>query len=345
MPNDIENIKIQKELEKIRLYKSKIKELIQDFVSKEFSANILTDEEKEQAIKLYSSCISFMNKEFYGYSIYNLNSKIKENGIYLPNKDFLNTLNYKHLLYYRSILSKLYEELSSQNILTHNLIYAISMKVGLRGFIYFNEQEHKTPIEDLEDYYSEKYSKDISLKKEKVEENNTIIYNVDDNKKYKLTSENEVVIGSNKVIDRKSILDEIQKIEDEIRNNLEFIPGVQNKYSFYNSLYNVIIKEIYGRDIEEIINTINERKDIPIKVSGIKNIMCCQHLVYLLGALNELNSYILSKKNIVNLDTRKSLYEISYSLGRGINSRIRKDSESNKTPYLELIDELKKKNR
>ena len=45
--------------------------------------------------------------------------------------------------------------------------------------------------------------------------------------------ENEVVIGSNKVIDRKSILDEIQKIEDEIRNNLEFIPGVQNKYSFY----------------------------------------------------------------------------------------------------------------
>ena len=150
MPNDIENIKIQKELEKIRLYKSKIKELIQDFVSKEFSANILTDEEKEQAIKLYSSCISFMNKEFYGYSIYNLNSKIKENGIYLPNKDFLNTLNYKHLLYYRSILSKLYEELSSQNILTHNLIYAISMKVGLRGFIYFNEQEHKRVLSLLE---------------------------------------------------------------------------------------------------------------------------------------------------------------------------------------------------
>ena len=136
------------------------------------------------------------------------------------------------------------------------------------------------------------------------------------------------------------LYEKIENLKKEIINNLSYIPGIKNDYAFYNSLYNQIVKKVYNRDVNEIIDTLNNRKDIPIKVCSLISIMPKKHLTYFYKALEELNNYIISKRNIVNSNVVNSLYDMAVSNGVKVYDTIKKESKT--TPYKDLVSEVKK---
>ncbi len=333
----IEELKIKKELETIKKTKEKINKYIGMLIAKKIDEDKIEDKErKDKLFKIRSSCLSCMNIALYRSNVTKLKQKIKDNGIIIPNDNFLNLLNYKHLLYYRSMLNKFYNEVSSIKEFNESALGALAAKCGLDARTYFYDHENITPLEDLEKYFSEKYQKKVELVPK--ENHETVVYDVPNNTVLVKTS--EVLIGITNSETKEELYKKIENLKKEIINNLSYIPGIKNDYAFYNSLYNQIVKKVYNRDVNEIINTLNNRKDIPIKISSLISVMPIKHLTYFYKALEELNNYIISKRNIVNSNTINSLYDMAISNGVKVHDTISK--ESKKTPYQDLVSEVKK---
>lgn len=333
----IEELKIKKELETIKKTKEKINKYIGMLIAKKIDEDKIEDKErKDKLFKIRSSCLSCMNIALYRSNVTKLKQKIKNNGIIIPNDNFLNLLNYKHLLYYRSMLNKFYNEVSSIKEFNESALGALAAKCGLDARTYFYDHENITPLEDLEKYFSEKYQKKVELVPK--ENHETVVYDVPNNTVLVKTS--EVLIGITNSETKEELYKKIENLKKEIINNLSYIPGIKNDYAFYNSLYNQIVKKVYNRDVNEIINTLNNRKDIPIKISSLISVMPIKHLTYFYKALEELNNYIISKRNIVNSNTINSLYDMAISNGVKVHDTISK--ESKKTPYQDLVSEVKK---
>lgn len=333
----IEELKIKKELETIKKTKEKIKKYIGMLIAKKIDEDKIEDKErKDKLFKIRSSCLSCMNIALYRYNITNFKRKIKNNGITIPNDNFLNLLNYKHLLYYRSMLNKFYNNVLKIKEFDEAGLGALAAKCGLDARTYFYDHENITPLEDLEKYFSEKYQKKVELVPK--ENHETVVYDVPNNTVLVKTS--EVLIGITNSETKEELYKKIENLKKEIINNLSYIPGIKNDYAFYNSLYNQIVKKVYNRDVNEIINTLNNRKDIPIKISSLISVMPIKHLTYFYKALEELNNYIISKRNIVNSNTINSLYDMAISNGVKVHDTISK--ESKKTPYQDLVSEVKK---
>lgn len=333
----IEELKIKKELETIKKTKEKINKYIWMLIAKKIDEDKIEDKErKDKLFKIRSSCLSCMNIALYRSNVTKLKQKIKDNGIIIPNDNFLNLLNYKHLLYYRSMLNKFYNEVSSIKEFNESALGALAAKCGLDARTYFYDHENITPLEDLEKYFSEKYQKKVELVPK--ENHETVVYDVPNNTVLVKTS--EVLIGITNSETKEELYKKIENLKKEIINNLSYIPGIKNDYAFYNSLYNQIVKKVYNRDVNEIINTLNNRKDIPIKISSLISVMPIKHLTYFYKALEELNNYIISKRNIVNSNTINSLYDMAISNGVKVHDTISK--ESKKTPYQDLVSEVKK---
>lgn len=333
----IEELKIKKELETIKKTKEKINKYIGMLIAKKIDEDKIEDKErKDNLFKIRSSCLSCMNIALYRSNVTKLKQKIKDNGIIIPNDNFLNLLNYKHLLYYRSMLNKFYNEVSSIKEFNESALGALAAKCGLDARTYFYDHENITPLEDLEKYFSEKYQKKVELVPK--ENHETVVYDVPNNTVLVKTS--EVLIGITNSETKEELYEKIENLKKEIINNLSYIPGIKNDYAFYNSLYNQIVKKVYNRDVNEIINTLNNRKDIPIKISSLISVMPIKHLTYFYKALEELNNYIISKRNIVNSNTINSLYDMAISNGVKVHNTISK--ESKKTPYQDLVSEVKK---
>lgn len=333
----IEELKIKKELETIKKTKEKINKYIGMLIAKKIDEDKIEDKErKDNLFKIRSSCLSCMNIALYRYNITNFKRKIKNNGITIPNDNFLNLLNYKHLLYYRSMLNKFYNNVLKIKEFDEAGLGALAAKCGLDARTYFYDHENITPLEDLEKYFSEKYQKKVELVPK--ENHETVVYDVPNNTVLVKTS--EVLIGITNSETKEELYEKIENLKKEIINNLSYIPGIKNDYAFYNSLYNQIVKKVYNRDVNEIINTLNNRKDIPIKISSLISVMPIKHLTYFYKALEELNNYIISKRNIVNSNTINSLYDMAISNGVKVHDTISK--ESKKTPYQDLVSEVKK---
>lgn len=333
----IEELKIKKELETIKKTKEKINKYIGMLIAKKIDEDKIEDKErKDKLFKIRSSCLSCMNIALYRSNVTKLKQKIKDNGIIIPNDNFLNLLNYKHLLYYRSMLNKFYNEVSSIKEFNESALGALAAKCGVDARTYFYDHENITPLEDLEKYFSEKYQKKVELVPK--ENHETVVYDVPNNTVLVKTS--EVLIGITNNESKEELYEKIENLKKEIINNLSYIPGIKNDYAFYNSLYNQIVKKVYNRDVNEIINTLNNRKDIPIKISSLISVMPIKHLTYFYKALEELNNYIISKRNIVNSNTINSLYDMAISNGVKVHDTISK--ESKKTPYQDLVSEVKK---
>ncbi len=333
----IEELKIKKELETIKKTKEKINKYIGMLIAKKIDEDKIEDKErKDKLFKIRSSCLSCMNIALYRYNITNFKRKIKNNGITIPNDNFLNLLNYKHLLYYRSMLNKFYNNVLKIKEFDEAGLGALAAKCGLDARTYFYDHENITPLEDLEKYFSEKYQKKVELVPK--ENHETVVYDVPNNTVLVKTS--EVLIGITNSETKEELYKKIENLKKEIINNLSYIPGIKNDYAFYNSLYNQIVKKVYNRDVNEIINTLNNRKDIPIKISSLISVMPIKHLTYFYKALEELNNYIISKRNIVNSNTINSLYDMAISNGVKVHDTISK--ESKKTPYQDLVSEVKK---
>lgn len=333
----IEELKIKKELETIKKTKEKINKYIGMLIAKKIDEDKIEDKErKDNLFKIRSSCLSCMNIALYRSNVTKLKQKIKDNGIIIPNDNFLNLLNYKHLLYYRSMLNKFYNEVSSIKEFNESALGALAVKCGINASIYFYNHEEITPLEDLEKYFSEKFQKKVELAPK--ENHETVVYDVPNNTVLVKTS--EVLIGITNSETKEELYKKIENLKKEIINNLSYIPGIKNDYAFYNSLYNQIVKKVYNRDVNEIINTLNNRKDIPIKISSLISVMPIKHLTYFYKALEELNNYIISKRNIVNSNTINSLYDMAISNGVKVHDTISK--ESKKTPYQDLVSEVKK---
>lgn len=333
----IEELKIKKELETIKKTKEKINKYIGMLIAKKIDEDKIEDKErKDKLFKIRSSCLSCMNIALYRYNITNFKRKIKNNGITIPNDNFLNLLNYKHLLYYRSMLNKFYNNVLKIKEFDEAGLGALAAKCGLDARTYFYDHENITPLEDLEKYFSEKYQKKVELVPK--ENHETVVYDVPNNTVLVKTS--EVLIGITNSETKEELYEKIENLKKEIINNLSYIPGIKNDYAFYNSLYNQIVKKVYNRDVNEIINTLNNRKDIPIKISSLISVMPIKHLTYFYKALEELNNYIISKRNIVNSNTINSLYDMAVSNGVKVHDTISK--ESKKTPYQDLVSEVKK---
>lgn len=333
----IEELKIKKELETIKKTKEKINKYIGMLIAKKIDEDKIEDKErKDKLFKIRSSCLSCMNIALYRYNITNFKRKIKNNGITIPNDNFLNLLNYKHLLYYRSMLNKFYNNVLKIKEFDEAGLGALAAKCGLDARTYFYDHENITPLEDLEKYFSEKYQKKVELVPK--ENHETVVYDVPNNTVLVKTS--EVLIGITNSESKEELYKKIENLKKEIINNLSYIPGIKNDYAFYNSLYNQIVKKVYNRDVNEIINTLNNRKDIPIKISSLISVMPIKHLTYFYKALEELNNYIISKRNIVNSNTINSLYDMAISNGVKVHDTISK--ESKKTPYQDLVSEVKK---
>lgn len=333
----IEELKIKKELETIKKTKEKINKYIGMLIAKKIDEDKIEDKErKDKLFKIRSSCLSCMNIALYRYNITNFKRKIKNNGITIPNDNFLNLLNYKHLLYYRSMLNKFYNNVLKIKEFDEAGLGALAAKCGLDARTYFYDHENITPLEDLEKYFSEKYQKKVELVPK--ENHETVVYDVPNNTVLVKTS--EVLIGITNSETKEELYEKIENLKKEIINNLSYISGIKNDYAFYNSLYNQIVKKVYNRDINEIIDTLNNRKDIPIKVCSLISIMPKKHLTYFYKALEELNNYIISKRNIVNSNTINSLYDMAISNGVKVHDTISK--ESKKTPYQDLVSEVKK---
>lgn len=333
----IEELKIKKELETIKKTKEKINKYIGMLIAKKIDEDKIEDKErKDKLFKIRSSCLSCMNIALYRYNITNFKRKIKNNGITIPNDNFLNLLNYKHLLYYRSMLNKFYNNVLKIKEFDEAGLGALAAKCGLDARTYFYDHENITPLEDLEKYFSEKYQKKVELVPK--ENHETVVYDVPNN--IVLVKTSEVLIGITNSETKEELYKKIENLKKEIINNLSYIPGIKNDYAFYNSLYNQIVKKVYNRDVNEIINTLNNRKDIPIKISSLISVMPIKHLTYFYKALEELNNYIISKRNIVNSNTINSLYDMAISNGVKVHDTISK--ESKKTPYQDLVSEVKK---
>lgn len=333
----IEELKIKKELETIKKTKEKINKYIGMLIAKKIDEDKIEDKErKDKLFKIRSSCLSCMNIALYRYNITNFKRKIKNNGITIPNDNFLNLLNYKHLLYYRSMLNKFYNNVLKIKEFNASALGALAAKCGVDARTYFYDHENITPLEDLEKYFSEKYQKKVELVPK--ENHETVVYDVPNNTVLVKTS--EVLIGITNSESKEELYEKIENLKKEIINNLSYIPGIKNDYAFYNSLYNQIVKKVYNRDVNEIINTLNNRKDIPIKISSLISVMPIKHLTYFYKALEELNNYIISKRNIVNSNVVNSLYDIAISNGVKVHDTISK--ESKKTPYKDLVSEVKK---
>lgn len=333
----IEELKIKKELETIKKTKEKINKYIGMLIAKKIDEDKIEDKErKDKLFKIRSSCLSCMNIALYRYNITNFKRKIKNNGITIPNDNFLNLLNYKHLLYYRSMLNKFYNNVLKIKEFDEAGLGALAAKCGLDARTYFYDHENITPLEDLEKYFSEKYQKKVELVPK--ENHETVVYDVPNNTVLVKTS--EVLIGITNSETKEELYKKIENLKKEIINNLSYIPGIKNDYAFYNSLYNQIVKKVYNRDVNEIINTLNNRKDIPIKISSLISVMPIKHLTYFYKALEELNNYIISKRNIVNSNTINSLYDMAISNGVKVHDTISK--ESKKKPYQDLVSEVKK---
>lgn len=299
----IEELKIKKELETIKKTKEKINKYIGMLIAKKIDEDKIEDKErKDNLFKIRSSCLSCMNIALYRYNITNFKRKIKNNGITIPNDNFLNLLNYKHLLYYRSMLNKFYNNVLKIKEFDEAGLGALAAKCGLDARTYFYDHENITPLEDLEKYFSEKYQKKVELVPK--ENHETVVYDVPNNTVLVKTS--EVLIG---------------------------ITNSETKEELYEKIENL-------KDVNEIINTLNNRKDIPIKISSLISVMPIKHLTYFYKALEELNNYIISKRNIVNSNTINSLYDMAISNGVKVHDTISK--ESKKTPYQDLVSEVKK---
>lgn len=336
----IEELKIKKELDTIKNVKEKINKYIGRLIAKKIDKEKIID--KEELTKLFkarSGCFSCMNIALYRYNITNFKRKIKDNGISIPNDNFLNLLNYKHLLYYRSMLNKFYNEVSSIKEFDCDALESLATNVGKNASNYFEDHEKTTPLEDLEKYFSFKYQKKVELLPEKNHE--TIIYDVPKN--IVLTKNSEVLIGITNNDTKEEIIKKIDDLKQTIISNLKHIPGIKNDYAFYNSIYNQMIKKIYNRDINEIIDTLNSRKDIPIRVNSLISVMPKKHLTYFYKALEEFNNYVIGKKTIVNSNVVNSLYDYAFAKGVGIKDTISKSS--NTTPYKDLINDIKKGGR
>lgn len=333
----IEELKIKKELETIKKTKEKINKYIGMLIAKKIDEDKIEDKErKDNLFKIRSSCLSCMNIALYRSNITNFKQKIKDNGITIPNDNFLNLLNYKHLLYYRSMLNKFYNNVLKIKEFDESALGALAAKCGLDARTYFYDHENITPLEDLEKYFSEKYQKKVELVPK--ENHETVVYDVPNNTVLVKTS--EVLIGITNSETKEELYEKIENLKKEIINNLSYIPGIKNDYAFYNSLYNQIVKKVYNRDVNEIINTLNNRKDIPIKVCSLISIMPKKHLTYFYKALEELNNYIISKRNIVNSNVVNSLYDMAISNGVKLHDTISKESKT--TPYKDLVSEVKK---
>lgn len=333
----IEERKIKKELETIKKTKEKINKHLGKLIAKKIDKEKIEDKkELTDLFKARSGCLSCMNIALYRYNVTKLKQKIKDNGIIIPNDNFLNLLNYKHLLYYRSMLNKFYNEVSSIKEFNESALGALAAKCGVDARTYFYDHENITPLEDLEKYFSEKFQKKVELAPK--ENHEAVVYDVPNNTV--LVKNSEVLIGITNSETKEELYKKIEELKKEIINNLSYIPGIKNDYAFYNSLYNQIVKKVYNRDVNEIINTLNNRKDIPIKISSLISVMPIKHLTYFYKALEELNNYIISKRNIVNSNTINSLYDMAISNGVKVHDTISK--ESKKTPYQDLVSEVKK---
>ena len=282
----IEELKIKKELETIKKTKEKINKYIGMLIAKKIDEDKIEDKErKDKLFKIRSSCLSCMNIALYRYNITNFKRKIKNNGITIPNDNFLNLLNYKHLLYYRSMLNKFYNNVLKIKEFDEAGLGALAAKCGLDARTYFYDHENITPLEDLEKYFSEKYQKKVELVPK--ENHETVVYDVPNNTVLVKTS--EVLIGITNSETKEELYKKIENLKKEIINNLSYIPGIKNDYAFYNSLYNQIVKKVYNRDVNEIINTLNNRKDIPIKISSLISVMPIKHLTYFYRVPHSLN--------------------------------------------------------
>ena len=176
----IEERKIKKELETIKKTKEKINKHLGKLIAKKIDKEKIEDKkELTDLFKARSGCLSCMNISLYRYNITNFKRKIKNNGITIPNDNFLNLLNYKHLLYYRSMLNKFYNNVLKIKEFDEAGLGALAAKCGVDARTYFYDHENITPLEDLEKYFSEKYQKKVELVPK--ENHETVVYDVPNN--------------------------------------------------------------------------------------------------------------------------------------------------------------------
>ena len=224
----IEELKIKKELETIKKTKEKINKYIGMLIAKKIDEDKIEDKErKDKLFKIRSSCLSCMNISLYRYNITNFKRKIKNNGITIPNDNFLNLLNYKHLLYYRSMLNKFYNNVLKIKEFDEARLGALAAKCGVDARTYFYDHENITPLEDLEKYFSEKYQKKVELVPK--ENHETVVYDVPNNTVLVKTS--EVLIGITNSETKEELYEKIENLKKEIINNLSYISGIKNDYA------------------------------------------------------------------------------------------------------------------
>ncbi len=138
------------EQEKIKKLKSLIKKELKEYTDFFIEYGIASSDEREESKKLYSTCISELNKRFYDYSIGNMITLIKgQEKISVPKNDIVYLMNIEHLKYYKSMLNKFYKVINVEPIKNHESFIAIANDIGTRAKNYFEEQNNSIPINDL----------------------------------------------------------------------------------------------------------------------------------------------------------------------------------------------------
>lgn len=335
-----EEYMISEEKQKIREYRSKIDRIIKSFVSEEFELNILSFEEQEEAKKLHSMVIAELNKAFYGLNIGDMRKDLKSHYIKVP-KDYIDILDIKHLIYYRSMLSKLEKRLSLNDINNHEAFCNAAIAIGTRAYNYFIDNEKQEPYNNLlssllgrrEIFVDPKLSSRIDGLE--VPKNSSFLEkNISLNKEATPCKLFVVRTDEDTIILRK-----IRETTTEIIQGLSYISKVKSPKAVFHALNDEILTGIYRRTSEILIQTLQETYNIVI--NDPVEIMNTYHLTGYLNALSNLRDYVISKHGMSFHLIKFNLFEASFSFGSGQFKRVVKESTTKNDNPIGLTKKLK----
>lgn len=153
--------------DEIKILKSNIKEFLNDYFKKELDLGILSDEEKEEIKYIYSVCLGKLNETFYRYNIGTMMKVLRDYKIVIPSNNIINLLDVDHLKYYKSMLSKYYNDLVNSDYLNPSICISKAESIAKRAKNYFNEQHYSVdPFDDLLSLLLRNKLRDEKIKKE-----------------------------------------------------------------------------------------------------------------------------------------------------------------------------------
>lgn len=350
-----EEYMMAEERQKIKDYRNKIDRIIKSFVSEEFELNILSFDEQEEAKKLHSTVIAELNKAFYGLNIGDMKKDLKSHSVKAP-KDYIDVLDIKHLIYYRSMLSKLEKRLSLNDINNHEAFHNAAINIGTRAYNYFIDNEKQEPYNNLlssllgtkEIFVEPKLSSRIDGLE--VPKNPSFLEkNISLNKE--VTPCKLFIVRTN---EDTIILRKIRETTTEIIQGLGHISGIKSPKAVFHAVNDEILTGIYRRTSEVLIQTLQETYNIVI--NDPIEIMNTYHLTGYLNALSNLRDYVISKYGMSFHLIKYNLYEASFSFGSGQFKKVIKESTSQNdsptgltkklkstsiTPYQDLVNYIK----